>query len=180
MTTFIALLRAINVGKRQVPMQALKALAEEIGFTDARTYVASGNLLFSGEGKADAVARRLEEAISSRFGFTVEVIVRTADEWPALMAANPFPEESEREPNRVLLLLSKAAPPADAADRLMERAQADEKVRAAGGALWFHFPAGVGTSKLTPAFIDKVCGSPTTGRNVRTVAKLAELAGVAE
>ena len=84
------------------------------------------------------------------------MIVRTADEWPALMAANPFPEESEREPNRVLLLLSKAAPPADAADRLMERAQADERVKAAGRALWLHFPAGVGTSKLTPAFIDKV------------------------
>ncbi len=180
MTIFIALLRAVNVGKRQVPMKELKALAGELGFADARTYVASGNLLFSGDGTANAVTRMLEEAISGRFGFPVEVILRTADEWTALMASNPFPEASEKEPNRVLLLLSKSPPPAEAAARLMERAQAGETVKAAGGALWFHFPAGAGTSKLTPAFIDKVCGSPTTGRNVRTVAKLAELAGVTE
>lgn len=160
-------------------MKELRALAEELGFNDARTYVASGNLIFAGKGGAGTVEEKLENAISKRFGFRVEVIVRTADEWPALMAANPFPEESEREPNRVLALLSKSAPPADAADRLMERAQAGESVKAAGSALWFHFPAGAGTSKLTPTFIDKVCGSPGTSRNVRTVAKLAAMAGVA-
>src|SRR3546814_15504448 len=62
------------------------------------------------------------------------------------LAANPFPEETQREPNRVLALLSKSPPPADAADRLMERAQAGERVTASGSALWFHFPDGAGTS----------------------------------
>src|SRR3546814_13918662 len=99
-------------------------------------------------------------------------------EWPALMAANPFPEETQREPNRVLALLSKSPPPADAADRLMERAQAGERVKASGSALWFHFPDGAGTSKLKSNFIDKVCGSPGTSRHVRTFATLAAMAGV--
>ena len=54
-------------------------------------------------------------------------------------------------------------PNPDAADRLIERAQGGESVKAAGGALWFHFPQGVGTSKLTPSLIDKACGSPSTG-----------------
>ena len=58
----------------------------------------------------------------------------------------------------------------------MERAQAGEIVKAAGGALWFHFPGGVARSKLTPALIDKVCGSPSTSRNWRTVLKLKERA----
>src|SRR3546814_7866311 len=84
MTIFIALLRAINVGKRQVPMKELRVLAEELGFTDARTYVASGNLIFAGKGGAGVVEEKLEKVISKRFGFRVEVIVRTADEWPAL------------------------------------------------------------------------------------------------
>ena len=157
-------------------MKDLKALAEGLGFGDVRTYVASGNLIFSGKGAAGAVQKTLEKAIADRFGFPVEVVVRTAKEWPALMAANPFPAESETEANRVLLLLSKSPPPTDAAVRLMERAEAGEKAKASGGALWLHFPAGVGTSKLTPSFIDKVCGSPTTSRNVRTAAKLAEMA----
>src|SRR3546814_20997242 len=81
MTIFIALLRAINVGKRQVPMKELRVLAEELGFTDARTYVASGNLIFAGKGGAGVVEEKLEKVISKRFGFRVEVIVRTADEW---------------------------------------------------------------------------------------------------
>src|SRR3546814_16311947 len=92
-------------------------------------------------------------------------------EWPALMAANPFPEETQREPNRVLALLSKSPPPADAADRLMERAQAGERVKASGSALWFHFPAGAGTSKLTSPFlrseesrVGNECVSPVKSR----------------
>src|SRR3546814_16543067 len=100
-------------------------------------------------------------------------------EWPALMAANPFPEETQREPNRVLALLSKSPPPADAADRLMERAQAGARVKASGSALWFHVPDGAGASKLTSTFIDKVCGSPGTTRNLSTLDKLAAMGGVA-
>lgn len=81
--------------------------------------------------------------------------MKTSDDaFSALLAANPFAEASEAEPNRVMLLLSKRPP----------------------AAIWIHYASGVGSSKLTPALIDKACGAPTTARNVRTIAKLAELA----
>jgi uncharacterized protein (DUF1697 family) len=177
MARSLALLRAVNVGGRKLPMAELRALCGEIGWRDVATYIQSGNVLFSAEAKSAAAEAALEQAIAERFGLDVPVIVRTAAQWSSHAAANPFPDPARDDPNRLLLLVSKRPPSVDSAERLMERAQAGERVALAGGALWFHFPDGIGTSKLTPAAIDKACGSPTTGRNWRTVLKLQELLG---
>jgi uncharacterized protein (DUF1697 family) len=176
MARLIALLRAVNVGGRKLPMAELRALCGELGWKDVETYIQSGNLVFTAPGKAEVLEAKLEEAIDDRFGLDVPAIVRTASQWADLAAANPFPKVAGEEPNRLQLLVSKRPPGADAARKLMERARAGEAVEAAGGALWFHFPEGVGTSKLTPALIDKAAGSPSTSRNWRTVIKLKEMA----
>ena len=176
MARLIALLRAVNVGGRKLPMAELRALCGELGWEDVETYIQSGNLVFGAPGKVQAIEETLEKAIRERFGLDVPVIVRTASQWARLVAANPFPKAARDEPNRLQLLVSKEAPKDDAAEKLMERARAGEVVKAAGGALWFHFPEGVGTSKLTPAVVDKAAGSPSTSRNWRTVLKLQEMA----
>jgi uncharacterized protein (DUF1697 family) len=176
MARSIALLRAVNVGGRKLPMAELRALCGELGWKDVETYIQSGNLVFTAPGRPEALEATLEKAIEERFGLDVPVIVRTARQWGACAAANPFAAVARDEPNRLQLLVSKRPPHADASEKLMERAQAGEVVKAAGGALWFHFPEGVGRSKLTPALIDKACGSPSTGRNWRTVVKLKEMA----
>jgi uncharacterized protein (DUF1697 family) len=176
MARFIALLRAVNVGGRKLPMAELRALCGELGWEDVETYIQSGNLVFTAAGRAGALEEALEQAIEERFGLDVPVMVRTAAQWAACAAANPFPKVAADEPNRLQLLVSKETPRGDAAERLMERARAGEVVKAAGGALWFHFPEGVGTSKLLPALIDKAAGSPSTSRNWRTVLKLKEMA----
>jgi uncharacterized protein (DUF1697 family) len=176
MARLIALLRAVNVGGRKLPMAELRALCGDLGWTEVETYIQSGNVVFTAPGKGAGIERALEEAIKVRFGMDVPVIVRTASQWADYVAANPFPKAAEDEPNRLLLLVSKEALKSDAAEKLMERAQAGEAVRAAGGALWFHFPEGVGTSKLVPTLIDRIAGSPSTSRNWRTVLKLQEMA----
>ena len=176
MARLIALLRAVNVGGRKLPMAELRALCGELGWQDVETYIQSGNVVFKASAKPEALEAELEKAITARFGLDVPVIVRTAKQWAACAAANPFPAAARDEPNRLQLLLSQRPPHADAAEKLMERAQAGERVTAAGGALWFHFPEGVGSSKLTPALIDKACGSPSTGRNWRTVVQLGVMA----
>jgi uncharacterized protein (DUF1697 family) len=175
MARLIALLRAVNVGGRMLPMAGLRALCGELGWENVETYIQSGNVVFEAGGTPEALEARLEQAISERFGLEVPVIVRTASQWARLAKANPFKDAARDEPNRLQLLLSKQPPRADAAETLMERAQAGEAVEAAGGALWFHFPDGIARSKLTPALIDKACGSPSTGRNWRTVVKLREM-----
>ena len=176
MGKFIALLRGINVGGHsKVPMARLRPLCETLGWKDVATYIQSGNVAFEASGSAQALETRLEKALESEFGFTPAVIVRSAAQWKALAGANPFPEEAREEPNRLLVGLSKLEPKAGAAEALQERAAAGERVRQAGDALWFHYPKGVGTSKLTPALIDRLAGSPLTARNWRTFLKLQEM-----
>lgn len=177
MTTFIALLRGINVGgHNKVPMAALRELCHGLGFADAQTYIQSGNVVFRAKGAAAAVEAKLEEAIEARFGFAVAVVVRTAAQWPAYVDDNPLRDASEADPNHVLLGLSKRPPREGAVEALRQRAVHGERIEAAGDALWFHYAAGVARSKLTPALIDRVVGSALTARNWRTVFQLAEMA----
>jgi uncharacterized protein (DUF1697 family) len=173
----IALLRAVNVGGRTLPMADLRALCAELGWSDVETYIQSGNLLFDAGGAAEQVEGQLERAIEQRFGFRSDVMVRDAPEWRDLLACNPFVPECEREPGRVLVGLAKSGIDERAAAVLAARAGAGERVEQAGRALWFHYPAGVGTSKLTPALIDRAAGSPVTARNWRTMLTLARVVG---
>ena len=175
MGRMVALLRAVNVGGRKLPMADLRALCAALGWEEVETYIQSGNVVFAATGRPAALEAALENAIQAKFGLDVPVIVRTAAEWAKLAAGNPFAKAARDEPNRLQLLVSKRPPNADAAEKLVARARSGEKVEAAAGALWFHFPEGVGTSKLTPSLIDKACGSPATGRNYRTVIKLLEM-----
>jgi len=175
--TFIALLRGINVGgHNKVPMAELRALAEELGWAEVRSYVQSGNLVFEAEGEPASLEAELERAIERTFELSIAVIVRAAADWPAYVAGNPFPGASESAPNAVMLALSKAPPKSGAVEGLLERAAGGERVERVGDALWIHYAGGSGRSKLSPALLDRLVGSPVTTRNWRTVLKLDELA----
>lgn len=172
MGRMVALLRAVNVGGRKLPMADLRALCAEFGLGDVATYIQSGNVVFTASGKAEAIETRLEKAIAGRFGMDVPVVVRTGSEWADYASGNPFASEP---PNRVMLLLSKRPPERGAEAVIAARGIAGEKVRRVGDALWFHYPEGAGTSKLTPSLIDRAVGSPATARNFNTVLKLKEM-----
>ena len=171
----VALLRAVNVGGRKLAMAQLRALCERIGWEDVATYIQSGNVVFTAAGGSAALEAKLEQEIAKEFGLEVPVVVRTAPAWRRYPGCNPFADQAEKEPNRLMLVLSKRAPAAGAEQAIQAKAAAGEQVRRAGDALWIHFPEGAGTSKLTPSLIDRAIGSPATARNYRTVVKLAEM-----
>ncbi|HYG29482.1 MAG TPA: DUF1697 domain-containing protein [Allosphingosinicella sp.] len=171
----VALLRAVNVGGRKLPMAELRALCGELGWTEVATYIQSGNVVFSATGRDTDLEAALERAIAKRFGFDVPVMVRNGREWGGYAKANPFPEVAAKEPNRLMLLLSKRPPAAGAEEGISAKAAAGEQVRRAGDALWIHYPQGAGTSRLTPALIDRAVGSPTTARNYNSVLKIEEM-----
>ena len=177
MTRMIALLRAVNVGNRRLPMAGLRDLAAELGFTEARTYVASGNLVFAAAGHDPSVAAaRIEAAITRRYGFKSEVVLRTAAQWAKYAEGSPFPE-AEKERSRALHLVVSVKPPAaDAVERLQARASVNERIAVKGGAVWIDFAGGLAQSKLTTALLDKCIGSPATARNWNTVLTLHEMA----
>lgn len=175
MSRFVALLRAVNVGGRKLPMGELREVCAGLGWRGVATYIQSGNIVFEAEADAERLESDLERALASRFGFEVPVIVRTAGEWARYPASNPFGEAADSEPNRLMLMLSKRPPAPGAAAAIQERARDGELVAAAGDAVWIHYPGGAGTSRLSPSLIDRLIGSPATARNYRTVLKLEEM-----
>jgi uncharacterized protein (DUF1697 family) len=175
--TFIALLRGINVGgHNRVPMSDLRAIATGLGWSDVRTYIQSGNLVFRSAASKDRIESALEEAIERRFRLQIPVIARSAEDWATYAKADPFPRARQKQPKFILLGLSKKPPAFRAVLALQERALQGEQIISSGDALWIHFAEGVARSKLTPALLDRVVGSPVTLRNWLTVTKLDELA----
>ena len=172
----IALLRGINVGGRSLPMAELRGLCAERGWQEVKTYIQSGNIVFSAKGKPAALEAELEQAIDRGFGMKVPTIIRTASQWREMLEKNPFPEVAEDTPNWLLLMVGKTAPPAGIAPAMEATGQDKERVRSAGGILWIHYPAGVGHSKLV--WPKKYEGAPfvATTRNHRTAVKLRDMA----
>jgi uncharacterized protein (DUF1697 family) len=174
---FIALLRGINVGgHNKIPMAELRALCADLGWGDVQSYIQSGNFIFKAADSPTNLEVALEQAIQRHFDLSIPVIVRTAADWHSYIDGNPFPDASQRDPNLVMLALSKAPPNADAAQNLQDRAANAERIALIGDALWLHYPEGSGRSKLSPSLFDRLVGSPVTTRNWRTVLKLDELA----
>ncbi len=168
MTTFIALLRAVNVGGTgKLPMADLRNLCEKAGFAKVQTYIASGNVLFASSKSEKAVKAALESALESYAGKPVGVAVRTADEMKKILAANPFPKAA---PNHTVAIFLDSAPPADALRTVT--GAAGEEVRLGTREIYVNYAdVHMARSKLKiPA------GKAGTARNMNTVAKLAELA----
>ena len=177
MQTFVVLLRGINVGStRKVPMANLRAICLGFGWQCPETYIQSGNLLVDAPGDAEQVRRVLEPKLAAGFGFAVDIVVRAGSNWKAVVAANPFANDTTALSKMVHLYLSRDPLALRAADILQERAHTGERICMAGAALWIDYGVlGVAGSKLTPSLIDKACGSPATGRNWNTVRKISDM-----
>lgn len=171
MTTFIALLRAVNVGGTgKLPMTELKAMCEVAGFTNVRTYIASGNVVFDSPMAEKAVAKKLAASLDEYAGKPVGVMVRTGPEMAAVLKANPF---TDAAPNLTFAIFLDAPPPADTIDNV--RGRQDEELSLGTREIYVTYPSGSGPSKLTiPA------AATGTARNMNTIAKLAEMAGQAQ
>jgi uncharacterized protein (DUF1697 family) len=171
--TYIALLRGINVGgNKMVSMAELKAALTALGFSDVSTLLQSGNVVFSGKAaKSAALEATLERDIAKRLGVTCDFHVRTADEWSAMIAANPFPAEAKADPSHLLVTFFKAPLDAARVKALQAAITGPERLRADGRHLYMTFPDGIGNSKAT-VIAGKMLG-PGTARNWNTVLKLA-------
>ena len=171
MTAFAALLRAVNVGGTgKLPMRDLVTMCERVGFSSPRTYIASGNVVFSSDAKEADVKAKLEEALQAYADKPVAVLVRTLDELSAILADNPFPGAS---PNKVMVLFLDDAPSARDIDAVS--ALKNETLHLGKREIYIHYPDGMGRSTLkVPA------AAHGTARNMNTVAKITAMAAEVE
>jgi uncharacterized protein (DUF1697 family) len=166
MRTYIALLRAVNIGGTgKLPMAELTAMCEVAGFTHVRTYIASGNVVFDSEKSVEQVKADLEARLNVYAGKPVGVVVRNAAEMAAVLKSNPFPTAA---PNRTVAIFLDEPPPPDALRYAVGKK--DEEMRLGVREIYVHYGAGMGTSKL------RIPAAKTgTARNMNTVAQLTEM-----
>lgn len=175
--THVALVRGINVGGRnRVAMSDLRDLLAQARLSGGRSLLQSGNVVFASEGRTcDELERLLEEQTSLRLGLRPDYFVRTTDEWEGIVARNPFPDEAERDPGHLLVMLLKHAPTAAALQSLRLALKGSERIHADGRQLYLVYPDGIGRSKLTNTLIEKHLSTRGTARNWNTVLKLAAM-----
>ncbi len=167
MTSFVALLRAVNVGGTgKLPMSDLKDICGELGFGTVRTYIASGNVVFTSRKSEAAIKVALEMRLQACAGNPIGVLVRTAAEMAQVLADNPFPKAAL---NRTMAVFLDRAPPADTSTSL--RGQRDEQIRLGRREIYIHYGQGMASSKLVIA-----AAKSGTARNMNTVATLARMA----
>jgi uncharacterized protein (DUF1697 family) len=171
---WVALLRGINVGGRNaVPMAGLRSAFEEAGCRDVRTYIASGNVVFTKRASdRGRLARLLERTVDETFGVPAVVVLRTGEELRKLVRSKPFGADTSGA--FVTFLAEK--PDAKAVRSLKETDFAPDELEVAGTEVFLRYPNGLAKAQLTSAMLERKLGVAGTNRNWRTVVRVAELA----
>ncbi|HET7326807.1 MAG TPA: DUF1697 domain-containing protein [Nocardioidaceae bacterium] len=173
-TVYVALLRGINVGGHgKVSMADLRQAVESTGCTDVSTYIQSGNVVLTSARAEAALRAALEHAIADRLGVHPTVMVRSADEIAAVVAATPYPDAAEGTVH--VAFLHEPPTPEPTTPR---GGTEGEELTVLGREIYLHLPGGIGRSKLMVE-VGKRCKAPMTVRNWRTVTKLRAMTGPA-
>jgi len=173
-TDRVALFRGINVGGRNsLPMRELRALLEDIGCAQVRTYIQSGNTVFRCADDTISLADRIRRSVEERFGFAPHVLVLEAERFRMIAGANPFPDAID-DPKGLHVWFLAGAPDAPDTDTLESLCTPSERFRLTDSAMYLHAPDGIGRSRFASR-AERCLGVPATARNWRTVSKLLEL-----
>lgn len=170
MPRFVCLLRGVNVGgKNKIAMVELRALVKSLGCRDVRTFIQSGNVVFSTD--KTVIADDLQDAVEARFGLETVVVLRSAAELEQVVHDNPFPE-AERA--RIHVGFMPVWPSPEAAAALDHARFLPEEFIVSGRELYLYLPAGIARTRL-PGYLDRMLKTPATLRNWNTVTKLLGL-----
>ncbi len=180
MTTYVALLRGINVtGRNKIAMADLNELFVALPADGVSTYVQSGNVVFSlpgsdGRDRVSSLRSTIETRIAGTFGLTISVLLRTAQDLQRVVAVNPLLGES-RDPDRLHVTFLAEEPASARVDRIDVAAGGTDEWRLAGLEVYLYCPDGYGRTKLNNAFFERRLAAVATTRNWKTVTTLAHL-----
>lgn len=171
-----ALLRGINVGGRaKVPMAALRAVCEDLGCTDVRTYLQSGNVVLGSTKRPAALRDALEQAVDAEIGVPAKIVVRIHAQLQAVVDGQPYTAD---DPRHLAVGFLGAKPSADGLTAVADIDLPPDEFTVDGEHVYFSYPNGQGRSKLAAYPFEKRLGVPMTVRNWRTVTNLLELSEI--
>ena len=177
MPTYIALLRAVNVGGYgKLSMTDFRKLLEGLGFKNVETYIQSGNAVFDAPGSAAKAGSAIAAGLEKMMGAPADVMIRTHEDLSRMIAANPFAAEAAADGARVHVAFLAASAPAGA-EAALRRIVAQyparrDRFHLAGDNIYFHLPDGAAETKFSGKTLDRAVGVAGTGRNWNTVLKL--------
>jgi uncharacterized protein (DUF1697 family) len=177
LTVYVAMLRGVNVGGNSLKMDWLRQACAGLGLQDVRTYVQSGNIVFSSRLGAEKLAKTLKTTIDTQTRLPVTVVVRSASEMAQIAAGNPFLKARGVDPSRLYVTFLTKAPSKPALEKLDALAGARDEYRWMGREVYLHCPINYGETKLSNTAIEKSFAVGATTRNWKTVTVLCEMAG---
>jgi uncharacterized protein (DUF1697 family) len=135
MTTYIGLLRAVNLGPHnKIAMADLRELLTRLGMRDVQTLLQSGNVVFRSDVRSAAELEGLiEGAAAKQLRLTTDVLLRSDKEWKAIIADNPFPKDAKVDPSHLLAVVLKTAPERTNVRRYSRRSPAVRSSTSAAG-----------------------------------------------
>ncbi|MCZ2472709.1 DUF1697 domain-containing protein [Aquirufa ecclesiirivi] len=177
MTTYIALLRGINVsGQKMIKMVELKAMFESLGFETVQTYIQSGNVVFqSNDLTEDEMAERIHLAILDQFGFEVDIQVFSVPIWNQVIANNPFIAHDNLDEAKLYVSLLATLPLRENVEKLASFAFQEETYQLIDRAVYLYVPKGYGNAKLSNNFLESKLKVSATTRNWKTMLTLANM-----
>jgi uncharacterized protein (DUF1697 family) len=179
----VALLRGVNVGKAQrVPMEVLRALLSDMGCTQVKTLLNSGNAVFVAPGPATAaralaLAAGLSRALHARLGLDVPVVVKSARSWGAIVAGNPLasaPGVAAPDPSRLMVAVAQDAAQLQALKTIEAQVSPPETFHIGADAAYLHCASGILESQAAKALLGRA-GRAVTTRNWATTLKIHAL-----
>jgi len=176
--TYITMLRGVNMtGHNTIKMTRLAEMFRQLGYSDAETYIQSGNIVFScRNSRIDEVSSAIRKAILSEFSLDIAVITRTPDEIKKIIAVNPFLEEPGFDPSKMAVVFLELKP---SEEQILKVAGIDyppDKFRIIGSEIYIYCPNGFGRTKLYTNFFEAKMKVTGTARNWTMVNKLLEMA----
>lgn len=177
MSTYISLLRGINVGgHKQIRMEELRGVYAAAGLTQVKSYLQSGNVVFdSPETDPASLTATLEAAIAAAFGHAVTVILRRPADLQRVYTGNPFLTARTEDTSKLHVVFLGAPPDASATAALAVPDREVDEIHVAGQEVYMFCPNGTGRSKLTNAFFEKKLRTSATARNWNTVSALYKM-----
>jgi len=175
MTTYLALLRGINLGSRnKIAMPALREVFTALGHGDVRTHLQTGNVIFTATGDAASLAAELEKCVADDLGATTTVLLRTASEVAKVAGNNPL-AGGAADPSKLHVTFLAGRPDRGRVPRLDELAAEPEEFAVKGREVYLYCPNGYGRTKLSNANLEKRLGVAATTRTWKVVTTLHEL-----
>jgi len=172
--TYIALLRGINVsGHRMIKMEELKNVLSELNFTNIRTYIQSGNIIFDSEKKDPAyLEKQIEEKILNHFEFHVPVVIRTRSELDNIHKDNPFLGKRNEPVDKLHVTFFPEHPEKEHLKKIEELLFLSDEFVVSGREAYLYCPNGYGRTKLTNQFFENKLKLTATTRNWKTIETL--------